>query len=109
VDFVFYAIRHEHENEGPCAEITSTFLVAYDAENLTDLRAEHFHSFGALNGVFNAWPYWRELLHSLTSRMGLPAFLLPVLRIGAERSTKSPAEHSAQKRAKDNHVEDTST
>ncbi len=37
--------------------------------------------FASLNGVFNAWPYFREFLQSATTRMGLPQFVLPVFRI----------------------------
>lgn len=83
VHFLFSAVRDERPNDKPCVSIDSTFLVSYTAEDLTGLGAENFDSFGALNGVFNAWPYWRELLHNTISRMGLPAFVLPVLRVGS--------------------------
>ena len=85
VRFRFSAIREAEEKHGPCVHIEAMFLVTYAAEGLTELGPEHFNSFGAINGVFNAWPYWRELLHNLTLRMGLPAFVLPVLRIGSPK------------------------
>jgi hypothetical protein len=37
--------------------------------------------FAGLNGVFNAWPYFREFLQSATTRMGIPQFVLPVFRV----------------------------
>ena len=90
--FRFSAIREEGEKHEPCVGIEASFVVTYAAEGLTGLEPEHFNSFGALNGVFNAWPYWRELLHNLTFRMGLPAFVLPVLRIGSPKPPSSNAE-----------------
>jgi hypothetical protein len=30
--------------------------------------------------VFNTWPFFREQAHSLTSKMGLPPFTLPLLK-----------------------------
>jgi hypothetical protein len=94
VHFRFSAIREGRENDGPCVELESTFLVSYAAENLTGLGPENFSSFGALNGVFNAWPYWRELLHNLTLRMGLPPFVLPVFRIGPPAHARANADHA---------------
>lgn len=83
--FHFSAIREGEKPGAPCIDIDASFLVTYVAEGLTGVGPENFNSFGALNGVFNAWPYWRELLHSLISRMGLPAFVLPVMRLGSTK------------------------
>lgn len=37
--------------------------------------------FASQNGVYNAWPFLRELSHSLISRMGLPPLALPLFRL----------------------------
>lgn len=37
--------------------------------------------FAKMNGVYNAWPYFREYVQSTTQRMGLPSVTLPVFRI----------------------------
>jgi hypothetical protein len=103
VHFRFSAIREGRENDGPCVDIESTFLVSYGAENLPGLGPENFNSFGALNGVFNAWPYWRELLHNMTSRMGLSAFMLPVLRIGSPAQDRANAEHAPNNATQEGH------
>jgi len=101
VHFRFSAIREGRENDGPCVDMESTFLVSYGAGNLTGLGEENFRSFGALNGLFNAWPYWRELLHNLTLRMGLPAFVLPVLRIGSPEHPPANAKQAPDDVAKE--------
>ena len=105
VDFRFSAVRDEGENLEPCVSVESTFLVSYTAENLTGLKAENFDSFGALNGVFNAWPYWRELLHNTISRMGLPAFVLPVLRVGSPAHDSPNAEGTSAEASAGEHGE----
>lgn len=47
-----------------------------------DDAAERLAVFSGVNGVVNAWPYLRAEIHSLSSKMGLPAILLPVFRPG---------------------------
>jgi hypothetical protein len=37
-------------------------------------------AFGQYNAAFNAWPYLRELVHSLSLRMGLPPLIVPLLK-----------------------------
>lgn len=41
---------------------------------------EALGQFAQLNGVFNAWPYWRYLVQSFTADMALPRITLPVYR-----------------------------
>jgi preprotein translocase subunit SecB len=40
-------------------------------------------SFAQVNAVYNAWPYLRELVQSLTVRMGMPPLTLPLYRVHA--------------------------
>lgn len=44
------------------------------------------NAFAKVNGVFNAWPYFREAVQSATLRMGLPPVILPVYRVPAAPS-----------------------
>ena len=34
-----------------------------------------------INPISNAWPYWREFVQSMSSRMGFPALTVPLLEI----------------------------
>lgn len=43
-------------------------------------RKRAFDAFVSLNGLYNAWPYLRELVQSTAGRMGLPPVVLPVFR-----------------------------
>lgn len=42
-------------------------------DNLIEAATQHI-------ALLNIWPYWREFVQSLMSRMGLPPFPLPLLR-----------------------------
>jgi len=50
--------------------------------------------FGRTNGVYNAWPYIREAFQSLTVRLGLPPFTLPLMRL-VSGQLESSAEDAA--------------
>ena len=39
------------------------------------------NAFAELNGVFNAWPFWRELVQASAMRMNLPPPVVPLLKI----------------------------
>lgn len=43
-------------------------------------RAKLFEAFVAVNAVYNAWPYLREVVSSVGARLGTPSVLLPVFR-----------------------------
>ena len=66
----------------PDVMIKARFLLTYALANVTGLRKANCQHFGAHNGVYNAWPFWREFVQSATARMGLPVLTLPVYRIG---------------------------
>lgn len=90
--------RPEAAKAGECAfRVEAQFLLAYTAENLTGLKRPNYKEFGRLNGVYNAWPYWREFLQSTFARMGLPSLPMPVFRIAL--TAKGAGKKAAGKRA----------
>ena len=77
-----------------------TLMVSYNNSSDIKFTQDQLVAFGALNGVFNAWPYCREFVQSMTTRMGLPALTIPVHRpnvVGV--STGSPPVESLSKTA----------
>jgi preprotein translocase subunit SecB len=48
-------------------------------------------AFAKVNGVFNAWPYFREIVQAATLRMGLPPIVLPVYRVPQTTKTTPSA------------------
>jgi hypothetical protein len=71
------------EADRALAEVTCEFALDYEVSDealLESLRDEDFNAFARITGMYNAWPYLREFLQSITSRMPLPApILLPTL------------------------------
>lgn len=56
--------------------------------------------FAEINGIFNAWPYFREFVHAALARMGLPPFILPVYRLNSARKPESKGRRETKKRHK---------
>jgi len=63
-------------------QIAATFQVEYTLGSLEGIKSENIKAFAELNGVYSAWPYWREYAQSVTVRMGLPPIPVPVYRTG---------------------------
>ena len=63
-------------------QIRAVFRLTYRADSLEGLHNENYSAFGETNGVYSAWPYWREYVQSVTGRMGLPGLVIPVFRLG---------------------------
>ena len=66
-------------------QIEAQFLLVYSAESLAGLKPENYKQFGMINGIYNAWPYWREFFQNTLTRMGLPGVTLPVFRIAPQQ------------------------
>lgn len=60
---------------------TIAYLLSYGVQGAEPVDPEDAEAFASVNAAHHAWPFLREHLFSLTSKMGLPGFLLPVLGI----------------------------
>ena len=56
------------------------YKVVYRLEGAATYPADTLEHFADLNGVFNVWPYWRELVQTVTGRVGLPSVMVPVFK-----------------------------
>ena len=57
-----------------------------------------FDYFFKINPVSNAWPYWREFVQSMSTRMGFPALTVPMLEIVPKKAAKRSRKVSSQRR-----------
>jgi preprotein translocase subunit SecB len=78
----------ENKVSGPVLLIDASFLLAYKVENFEGLTQSGFEQFANLNGIYNAWPYWREFVQNTIVRMGLPSLSIPVFRIVESQKEK---------------------
>jgi hypothetical protein len=89
---------HSEENEAEMpVSIKATFVLFYAVDSFDGIKDEHLKAFSTMNGVFNAWPYWRELVQNVTGRMGLTRpIVVPVFRLGQTPSVDETSEPTPQ-------------
>jgi hypothetical protein len=66
--------------------VNCTFEVSYQLRNNYCPTSDQISSFGRGTAVFNCWPYAREFLQDITSRIGHQTPALPLLRIVPKNS-----------------------
>jgi len=71
-------------------EAAFTFRLLYEVEGDGPIADDDLTHFASANGAYHTWPFVRETLYSLTGRMGLPPYVLPVLSFAPPRP-KAPA------------------
>ena len=95
--------KYEEAGGEELLRIEAQFVLRYRVPSFEGLKKANITAFGELNGLYNAWPYWREFVQSTTVRMGLPSLTIPVYR--PLKAPKRPASAPARrKRAKGNGV-----
>jgi preprotein translocase subunit SecB len=87
----------ENQPQKPALRLDASFVLAYQLDNFEGLTQEGFQHFANLNGIYNAWPYWREFVQNMVGRMGLPPLTIPVFRI-VQTSPKAKASRKTNKR-----------
>jgi hypothetical protein len=71
------------------SEAKIKYLIHYRLKGEGVPSAQDVEAFAAVNGAYHAWPFVRELIFSLTSRMGFQGFTLPVLSFHNPKQNKS--------------------
>jgi preprotein translocase subunit SecB len=59
--------------------VTATFAILFDFMPINALNEMNLEEFGRTVSLLHVWPYWREFVHSTTTRMGLPPLRVPLL------------------------------
>lgn len=62
-------------------EVFAEYALIYQLPKGAECPEEISAVFAARNGVFNAWPFFREQVHTLVAKMGLPPLVLPLFRL----------------------------
>lgn len=74
----------EESKANPPVSVSATYCLSYTVNDLESFDDDDLAAFAEVNGLYNAWPFWRELYYSVTGRMGLRPSALPTLRIKRE-------------------------
>jgi hypothetical protein len=78
-----------HSKGEEVSEARIKYLIHYKLTGEGVPSAEDAEAFAAINGAYHAWPFVRELIFSLTSRMGFQGFTLPVLSFHNPKKDKT--------------------
>ena len=83
IRFAFFAASGPSRTAQRIAEVSATLALRYAIERkaLSALDDNAVQDFAETNGVYNAWPYWREILQATAARVGLPGIVAPLFRI----------------------------
>jgi hypothetical protein len=97
------AFNNKSSNK-PVMKIEATFYTSFsledtglDVPNRWDIELDLEDSYSAfttyfykINPVSTAWPYWREFVQSMSTRMGYPALTVPMLEIVLKEPGEKP-------------------
>lgn len=99
------AARYDETAAGELLRIAAMFLLQYRLPSFEGLSKSNFNAFGEMNGVYNAWPYWREYVQATTLRMGLPSITIPVYRpvVVTKAARAAPSAKAKQKKRTPKH------
>jgi preprotein translocase subunit SecB len=83
----FLILAHRKQvKEKILLKIEATFVLKYTFEDGIKLESQDIENFARINPLYNAWPYWREFVQSITTRMGFPTLTIPLLKIEMTKS-----------------------
>jgi hypothetical protein len=87
----------EREEGGPkkVLHVSADYVLHYRVPAETEYQPDALKYFAEINGVINAWPYWRELVHTAASRAGLGGITLPVFRAPKAKAIEPAATTSS--------------
>lgn len=82
ISFRLVPIKNDQPIDPAPLLIEATFVLTYTIDSFDEVTNEDLKDFAAVNGVFNAWPYWREFVQNMTMRMSLPSpLVIPLLKL----------------------------
>lgn len=80
LSFALHSVRDDEIEADPVLTVEAVICLVYLLSSLDGLDDRNLAAFAQTNGIYNAWPYWREFVQSTTVRMGLPPVTAPVFR-----------------------------
>ncbi len=69
----------EHTDRVIC-RFSCSWVLIYEIEGASQEDEAALQFFADKNAVYNAWPFFREHIHSLTTKMELPPFVAPLFK-----------------------------
>jgi hypothetical protein len=79
---------HKDGDDKKIFSLRAAFELTYRLDKEVLLSHAELLAFSHVNGLFNAWPYWREFVQNTAARMALPGLVVPVFRVPRAPSAK---------------------
>lgn len=76
--------------------VSAAFEITYSLPKELRVSQKQLNTFARINSVFNAWPYWREFVQNMVTRMNLPVVTLPLFRLDDTTTVKRNKSVKAQ-------------
>ena len=74
------------------AEANIKYLLVYELSGSESPAEADIAEFARANGALHSWPFVREIIYSLTSRMGYPPYTLPTMHFKGTPKKHPPAQ-----------------
>jgi preprotein translocase subunit SecB len=81
----------------PAIYVEAHYEIAYDLEGSSEKLSDKIAHRVQVTAAMNLWPFWREFVQSMTNRMGLPAFPVPLLYANTDLPKKIQAKKTTTK------------
>jgi preprotein translocase subunit SecB len=72
------------------------YLISYQLETEETFSEGDIAQFAFANGTYHSWPFVRQMIFDLTSRMGYPPYTLPVFKFNPKPQAKPEPEPQAK-------------
>ena len=76
-------------------DVSAVLELSYRLSKEVELTPQQLRAFGKVNALYNAWPYWRELVQTTVARLGLPRLVVPVFRVARPRIEQARSNERA--------------
>ena len=88
----------DEDDDNAVVTIEAEYIVNYKiVKNKGVIDRSDIEKFCSMNAIYNAWPFFRELILNMTSRMDLPPFTLPLLKIRPKAKSKKQDGRQSKK------------
>jgi preprotein translocase subunit SecB len=83
-------------NEALAASVSFTYTILYLIAGDEAIAEQDLSDFAFANGTYHSWPFVRQLLYDITSKMGYPPYTLPVFRFNPKPPVKPAADTNSE-------------
>jgi len=101
LDFVLVAYYQDPPPDDAPLLIRAKYQLTYVTKKVESFTPEQLGTFSQTSATSDAWPYWREFVQSMTTRIGLPALTVPLFSLSSiEAAETKPAQKKKASRSK---------